>query len=155
MSLNKSPMDQKDKKTLRLLIFRRTFSYLGIELVLSAIVGGLYQDTLHFVWALCAAGAILIAMGWFEYLRATNSLPFFKGKRAKKPQTPYIWRRDKQNNRHKPAFMQSAEDFEDDLTPYTTADAEILSEKLRCRAVIISRIAAGVLALIASFCIPQ
>ncbi len=155
MSWNKSPMEQKDKKTFRLLIFRRTFSYLGIGLVVSAIVGGLYQDTLHFIWALCAAGAIFIAMGWFEYLRATDSLPILKRKRTKPPKAPYIWRRDKQNKHHKPAFMQSAEDFEDDLTPYTTADAEILSEKLRSRAVIISRIAAGVLALIASFCIPQ
>ena len=155
MSWNKSPLDPKDKKTFRLLIFRRAFSYLGIELVISAIVGGLYQDTLHFIWALCAAGAILIAMGWFEYLRVTDSLPLFKKKATKKPQAPYIWRRDKQKKQVRPAFMQSSEDFEDDLTPYTTADMEILGEALRSRAIIISRIAAGVLALIASFCIPQ
>lgn len=155
MSWNKSPLDPKDKKILRLLIFKRTFSYLGIALVASAVVGGLYKDTLHFIWALCAAGAILIAMGWFEYLRATDSLPLFKKKATKKPQAPYIWRRDKQKKQARPAFMQSAEDFEDDLTPYTTADAELLSQSLRSRAVIISRVAAGVLALIASFCIPQ
>ena len=76
-----------------------------------------------------------------------------KKKATKKPQAPYIWRRDKQKKQARPAFMQSSEDFEDDLTPYPTADMEILSEALRSRAIIISRIAAGVLALIASFCI--
>ena len=34
----------KEKKTMRLILFRRTFSYLGTGLVCSALVGGLYGD---------------------------------------------------------------------------------------------------------------
>ena len=52
-----------EAKTYRLVLFRRTFSYFGTGLVISAIVGGLYRDRMHFIWALCAVGAILIAFG--------------------------------------------------------------------------------------------
>lgn len=145
----------REVKTYRLVLFRRTFSCFGTGLVISAIVGGLYRDRMHFIWALCAAGAILVALGWFEYLKLTDSLPFFHNHKPKKIKTPYPWRKDKEIKRHKPAFMQKSEDFEDDLTPEITADIEIFNEKRRSYALIISRIAAGVLLLIASFVIPQ
>ena len=148
-------LTEQDKKTLRLILFRRTFSYLGTGLVCSAVVGGLYGDRLHFIWALCAAGAIFIAFGWIEYLKMTDSLPFFHKTKRKKAKTPYIWRNDKQQKRHKPAFMQNAEDFEDDLTPETTADMEQLSKKQRSAALIVSRIAAGLLLIIISLVIEQ
>ncbi len=154
----RSPDDKltpDEEKTYRLVLFRRTFSYFGTGLVLSAIVGGIYRDRMHFVWALCAIGAILIAFGWFEYLKMTNSLPFYRKSKQKKIKTPYAWRKDKEIKRHKPAFMQKGEDFEDDLTPQTTADIEIFNEKRRSAALIISRVAAGILLLIASFVIPQ
>ena len=64
-------------------------------------------------------------------------------------------RKEKETKHHKPAFMQKSEDFEDDLTPEVTADIEIFSEKRRSYALIISRVAAGILLLIASFVIPQ
>lgn len=144
-----------EAKTYRLVLFRRTFSCFGTGLVLSAIVGGVYRDKMHFIWALCAIGAILVALGWFEYLKMTDSLPFFHNSKKKKIKTPYAWRKDKEIKRHKPAFMQKGEDFEDDLTPQTTADVEIFSEKRRSFALIISRVAAGILLLIASFVIPQ
>lgn len=144
-----------EAKTYRLVLFRRTFSYVGTGLVLSAIVGGLYDDRLHFIWALCAVGAILIAFGWFEYLKMTDSLPFFRKSKAKKAKVPYALRKEKEAKRHKPAFMQKSEDFEDDLTPQTTADVEIFSERRRSYALIISRVAAGILLLITSFVIPQ
>lgn len=144
-----------EAKTYRLVLFRRTFSCFGTGLVISAIVGGIYRDRMHFIWALCAAGAILIACGWFEYLKMTDSLPFFHNRKQKKIKTPYAWRKEKDTQRHKPAFMQKSEDFEDDLTPEVTADIEIFSEKRRSYALIISRIAAGVLLLVASFIIPQ
>ena len=59
-------------------------SYFGTGLVISAIVGGLYRDRMHFIWALCAVGAILVAFGWFEYLKMTDSLPFFHKSKPKK-----------------------------------------------------------------------
>lgn len=148
-------MTPEEAKKYRLVLFRRTFSYLGTGLVLSAIVGGLYRDRMHFIWALCAIGAIFIAFGWFEYLKLTDSLPFFHKSKPRKTKTPYVWRKEKESKRHKPAFMQNSEDFEDDLTPQTTADIEIFSEKRRSFALIISRVAAGILLLIASFVIPQ
>lgn len=155
-STQKEPLlTEQDKKTLRLIFFRRTFSYLGTGLVCSAVVGGLYRDRLHFIWALCAAGAIFIALGWFEYLKMTDSLPFFHKSKRKKIKTPYIWRKDKQQKRHKPAFMQNAEDFEDDLTPETTPDMELLSQKRRSAVLVISRMAAGLLLIVISFVIPQ
>ena len=148
-------LSPKDKKVFRLVLFRRMCGYLGTGLVISAILGGLYQDRLHFVWGLCAAGAVLLAMGWWEYLRVTDSLPFRRQKKAKKPAVPFILRKDKEKKRYKPAFLQNAEDFEDDLTPYTTADMEILSEKSRSSVLITARVAAGVLLFILSFVIPQ
>ena len=154
----RSPDDRltpQEAKTYRLVLFRRTFSYFGTGLVISAIVGGLYRDRMHFIWALCAIGAILIAFGWFEYLKLTDSLPFFRKSKDKKIKTPYAWRKEKEVKRHKPAFMQKGEDFEDDLTPQTIADIEIFSKKRRSFALIFSRIAAGILLLIVSFVIPQ
>jgi len=148
-------LSPQDKKTFRLVLFRHMCGYLGTGLVISAILGGLYQDRLHFVWGLCAAGAVLLAMGWWEYLRVTDSLPFRQQKKAKKPAVPFILRKDKEKKRYKPAFLQNAEDFEDDLTPYTTADMEILSEKNRSSVLITARVAAGVLLFILSFVIPQ
>ena len=144
-----------EAKTYRLVLFRRTFSYFGTGLVISAIVGGLYRDRMHFIWALCAVCAILVAFGWFEYLKLTDSLPFFHKSKPKKVKTPYSLRKEKETKHHKPAFMQKSEDFEDDLTPEVTADIEIFSEKRRSYALIISRVAAGILLLIASFVIPQ
>lgn len=152
---NRPPLSERERRAYRLILLRRTFGYLGAGLVCSAVVGGLYRDRLHFVWGLCAAGAIIVAMGWFEYLRMTNSLPFFKKAKQKKTKTPYAWRRDKQSGGHKPAFMQRAEDFEDDLTPYTTADMELLDERRRSLALIISRVVAGAALLVISFFIPQ
>ena len=152
---SQNDLNERELGIYRRVILRRTFSYLGTGLVISAIVGGLYRDRMHFIWALCAAGSIFIAYGWLEYLKMTDSLPFFHKKKAKRVKTPFIWRNKKQEKRHKPAFMQSAEDFEDDLTPQTVADMEIFSEKLRSLALIISRVAAGILLLILSFLIPS
>ena len=152
---SQNDLNPRDLRIYRRVILRRTFSYLGAGLVISAIVGGLYRDRMHFIWALCAIGAIFLAYGWLEYLKMTNSLPFFHTKKAKNIKTPFIWRNQKQKKWHKPAFMQNSEDFEDDLTAQTIADIEIFSEKRQSVALIISRAAAGILLLIASFVISQ
>ena len=152
---SQNDLNPRDLRIYRRVILRRTFSYLGAGLVISAIVGGLYRDRMHFIWALCAIGAIFLAYGWLEYLKMTDSLPFFHTKKAKNIKTPFIWRNQKQKKWHKPAFMQNSEDFEDDLTAQTIADIEIFSEKRQSVALIISRAAAGILLLITSFVIPQ
>jgi hypothetical protein len=152
---SQNDLNPRDLRIYRRVILRRTFSYLGAGLVISAIVGGLYRDRMHFIWALCAIGSIFLAYGWLEYLKMTDSLPFFHTKKAKNIKTPFIWRNQKQKKWHKPAFMQNSEDFEDDLTAQTIADIEIFSEKRQSVALIISRAAAGILLLIASFVIPQ
>lgn len=150
-----TPMTADEKKKYRLVLLRRTFSYLSVGLVLSAVIGGLYGDRMHFIWALCASGAVLIAMGWWEYLRVTDSLSFIGRKKQKKEEVPYSLRKEKEKKRHKPAFMQRAEDFEDDLTPYTAVDTDLFTEKQLTWSLVISRIAAGVLLFAASFVIPQ
>ena len=152
---SQNDLNPRDLRIYRRVILRRTFSHFGAGLVISAIVGGLYRDRMHFIWALCAIGAIFLAYGWLEYLKMTDSLPFFHTKKAKNIKTPFIWRNQKQKKWHKPAFMQNSEDFEDDLTAQTIADIEIFSEKHQSVALIISRAAAGILLLIASFVIPQ
>jgi len=149
----KTPSAPQEKQVFRLVLIRRMFGYLSTGLVISAILGGLYGDRLHFIWGLCASGAVCIAMGWWEYLRLTDSLPFGRRKKEKKLSVPYILRKEKEKKRHKPAFMQNAEDFEDDLTPYTTADLEVLSEKKRSHALIAARLISGVLLFVLSFVI--
>ena len=152
---SQNDLNQRERGIYRRVILRRTFSYLGAGLVLSAIIGGLYRDRMHFIWALCAVGAIFVAYGWLEYLKMTDSLPLFHNKKSKKIKTPFIWRNQNQSKHHKPAFMQNPEDFEDDLTAQTIADIEIFSQKRQSIALIISRIAAGILLLILSFLIPS
>ena len=152
---NNTPLTNAEKRTYRLILFRRTFSCLGIGLVVSALIGGLYGDRMHFIWALCAVGGILLALGWWEYLKVTETLHFLSRKKEKKQKIPFALRKDKEIRAHKPAFLQKAEAFEDDLTPYTTADEEIFSEKRRRYALVISRMAAGAILLILSFFIPQ
>ena len=144
----KTEFTQEQKRNYRLILFRLLFRYIGIGLVISATLGGLYQDRIHFIYGLCAVGAVLIAMGWWEYLRITDSLPFRPRKKATKPSVPYLLRKDKEKKRYKPSFMQNAEDFEDDLTHCTTADAELLDEKKRAHALILSRMGAGVILFI-------
>jgi hypothetical protein len=84
---SQNDLNPRDLRIYRRVILRRTFSYLGAGLVISAIVGGLYRDRMHFIWALCAIGAIFLAYGWLEYLKMTDSLPFFHTKKAKNIKT--------------------------------------------------------------------
>lgn len=144
-------MDRGDKKKYRLVLFRRMFSYIGTGLVVSALVGGLYSDRLHFIWALCAVGALLIGWGWYEYLKLTGSFAFMGKNKSKKEIVPYMLRKDKTAKMHKPAFMQKAEDFEDDLTPYTTADTDFFTEEQLKKLLIISRVSAGAILFLISF----
>ena len=141
-------MEEREKKHFRRVILRRSMTYLGSGLVGSALVGGLYGDRLHFTWALCAFGGLLLAWAWFTYLAADPSsvLHRWKSWEKKKKQVPYALRRDeKRSHRANPAFLRGNEDFDDDLAAETAVDEEILSEKEKERAVIISRLIAAVL----------
>ena len=104
----------------RLLVYRQTMRRFGVGLALSALVGGLYRERTYFIYALCAAAALTLCAAWFEYMRGSDGKPL----RRPRPDAPYIWRRVKPLRPHKPAFMRDGMDFDDDLTPLTTAREE-------------------------------
>ena len=146
-------MEEREKKNFRRVILRRTMTYLGIGLVGSAIVGGLYGDRLHFTWALCAFGGLFLAWGWFTYLAAdpTSVLHRYKAAKKKENKVPYALRGKKTKSRRKnPAFLRGNEDFDDDLAAETAVDEEMLGEKEREKAIIVSRLAAGILLFLVS-----
>lgn len=147
-------MDDAQRKRYIRLIYSRAFRYLGAALVLCAIIGGLYGDRLHFVFALCAFGAVFLCWGWFTHLKRTGFKLVGFGERAKeKKKTPYILRRDKHKNLHKPAFMMTNADFDDDLVNATACNEEEFSEERVTAARMYARIACGAMLLIISFVI--
>ena len=149
----KKNMEEQEKKHFRRVILRRTMSYTGIGLVTAALVGGLYGDRLHFTWALCAAGGLFLAWGWFTYLASDPSsvLSRWKMKRKNKTEVPYALRRgEAKKHPAKPAFLRGNEDFDDDLAARTAVDWEILSGKEKTKALIASRIAAAALLFLIS-----
>ena len=152
-------MEKRDKSLFRRILLRRTAKYTGAGLVAGALVGGLYGDRMHFIWALCAAGALFIAWGWFSYLAAdptspVHRMPCRRGKGGwpgKRNRVPYALRKDKKTHQAKPAFLRGNEDFDDDLVSATAVDEERLSDKERAKLAVLARAAAGALLLILSF----
>lgn len=113
------------------LIYRRVFEKMSFYLVLSAILGGLYKDRLHFIYGLSFFGALCILLGWGEYLRSIGvRLPNLT-LRHQKRKIPYALRRFKIPKYHKPSFMMDFNDFDDDLTPMT-AVSEAQFTRLQC-----------------------
>ena len=146
-------MSPQEKKRYLRLIYARTFRMLSIGLVISAIVGGLYGDTMYTVWAMCAVGSILICWGWFLYLQLEGMRIFGFGQKAAKTAVPYIHRRFKNKRPHRPAFRKDSADFDDDLTAATAVDESGFSERAAEMARIWARVAAGVLLFVISFLI--
>ena len=144
-------MSQEEKKKYLRLIYAQTFRLLGICLVICALVGGLYGSTMYTVWAMCAAGSVVICWGWFSYLQCRGMRIFGFKQKEQQPSVPYIHRRFKQKRPHRPAFQKDAADFDDDLTAATAVDAENFSEDAVSMARIWSRVAAGVLLYLISF----
>lgn len=146
-------MTREERKRYLRLIYARSFRLLSIGLVISAIVGGLYGNTMYTVWAMCAVGSILICWGWFLYLRLDGTGIFAFLPKGAKPKVPYIHRRFKDKRPHRPAFRKDSMDFDDDLTSATAVDSEAFSEHAAEMARIWARAAAGVLLFLISFLI--
>ena len=144
-------MDAALRKHYIRLIYSRTFRYLAAALVVCAIIGGIYGDSLHFVYALCAAGAVLLGWGWFSYLRLTGMRLFGFSPNREKKRVPYIHRRDKTKPPHQPAAFRDGQAFDDDLTGATAVDEEAFNEKQIGIARIIAKLICGVLLIILSF----
>ena len=144
-------MSQEEKKKYLRLVYAQTFRLFGICLVISAIVGGIYGSTMYTVWALCAAGSVVMCWGWFSYLQLKGMRLFGFKPKAQKAAVPYIHRRFKEKRPHRPAFQKDATDFDDDLTSQTVVDEEAFSENTAKMARVWARVAAGVLMYLVSF----
>ena len=89
-------MEEALKKRYIRLIYAGAFRYLGIVLVLCAIISALYRSRMYFVFALCAGGGFFISWGWFTYLALTGMKVYGFGKLPKqKKKVPYMYRKDK------------------------------------------------------------
>ena len=144
-------MSREEKKKYLRLVYAQAFRLFGICLVISAIVGGIYGSTMYTVWALCAAGSVVMCWGWFSYLQLKGMRLFGFKPKAQKAAVPYIHRRFKEKRPHRPAFQKDSADFDDDLTAATAVDAENFSEEAVKMAGILSKAAAGVLLYLVSF----
>ncbi|MBO4297618.1 MAG: hypothetical protein IKS52_12765 [Clostridia bacterium] len=130
----------------RLLVFRRAMTHVSAALVICALIAGLYRSRAHFMFACCAAGTLLLAGGWITYCRWRDGrLPEERAAGA-----PYILRRDKRRRPHRPAFLMDSADFDDDLTPFTTAAEEDFPIEALVRARIAAQALAGAVMLAVS-----
>ncbi len=111
----------------RLLVFHRAMVHLSVALVLCALIAGSYGQRVYFTFAASAAGTLLFAWAWREYCAWLDGKPL---KRA--GGVPYFLRRDKTKRLHRPAFLMNHQDFDDDLTPYTSFGADAFSD-VQCR----------------------
>jgi len=147
-------MQEKEKKAFFRLMYRQTFGYLGTLLVLSLLAGTLLGGGIYRVNALCAAGFVMIAWAWFHYLSMTGMNPFGRGKKRPRRKVPYLYRRFKEQKRHRPAFRMNSEDFDDDLTSATVVSPEQLTENQAQAAQALAKALCGVLLVIISFLVP-
>lgn len=141
------------KRYLRL-IYQRTFRYLGAALVIALLTGTLLGGGIFMVSALCAAGFVLIAWGWFTYLKLSGQNPFGCLQRKKAPKVPWLHRRFKEERAHRPSFRMDSADFDDDLTSATMVSKEDFTEKQQLAAEAIARSVCGALLVVFSFFIP-
>lgn len=147
-------MHLEEKKKYIRLIYHSTFRYMGICLILSGVVGGLYKTQIHLLWTIATSGIVMISMGWFGYLHMTTGFRFlFKWNKIQKPRAPYIHQRFKTKKIHVPSFLKDATYFDDDLTDSTIIDDERFTVKQRSIAEVISRITCGIILIILSFLI--
>jgi hypothetical protein len=144
-------MSPEEKKRYLRLIYAKTFRLLGIGLVISALVGGLYGSAMYAVWAMCAVGSLMVLWGWFSYLKLDGMRLFGFRAENRKTRVPYILRRFKEKRPHRPAFQKDSADFDDDLTSATAVDEEAFSERASAMARVWARVAAGVLLFLVSF----
>ena len=146
-------MDKALKKRYMRLIYAGAFRYLGIVLVLCAIIGALYRSRMYFVFALCAGGGFFLAWGWFTYLAISGlKVPGFGKLPGEKKKVPYMYRKDKDAHK-KPAFLMSSEDFDDDLNDKVSLSGDDFTEAQLKKVRMWSRLGCGVLLFLISFVI--
>lgn len=139
------------KAKLRRIRLKKTASLLSVSLVISAVIGGLYQDRLHFVYALSAVGSVLLLAAWLSYLRMTGSFPWLPKRTPKK--APFFLRNHQEKTLRKPVFMQNSEDFDDDLNQATSIDEDDLTEKERFKNRIFACAVSGAILMLLSLVI--
>ena len=130
----------------RLLVFRKVMAQVSAALVICALIAGLYRQRVYFVFACCAAGTMLLAAAWFIHCRWRDGKPLRRRARG----VPSMLRPDKPRRAHRPAFLMNSEDFDDDLTPCTTAADEDFSEAACAQAQVAARVIAGIVMLVLS-----
>ncbi|MBR6766359.1 MAG: hypothetical protein IKM02_00240 [Clostridia bacterium] len=148
-------MQNSERKKYVRLIYRQTFRYLGVMLVVALLLGALLGGGIFMVHAVCALGFVMIAWGWFTYLKMTGMRPFGRNPGKKKARIPYIHRRFKEKKPHRPTFRMDSADFDDDLTSATMVSEEMFSEKQIDAARGVSRAISGAIMVILSFFIPM
>ena len=131
----------------RLLVFREAMAALSAALVLCALIWGAYRSRVYFTFAAAAAGVLLIARAWIAFCRWKDG----RAGGVQKIRVPYMLRGRKPVRRHKPAFLMTGEDFDDDLTPFTVAGEGDLGEDQARRAKVFSGLLAGLLMILISF----
>ena len=146
-------MDGQTKNAYFRMVYARALRYLGGALVLAAVVGGLYQSRLYFVFACCAFGFSFLCWAWFSYMRQTGLRVFGFRPEGQAAKTPYVHRKDKEQRPHRPSFAMDNMDFDDDLVRATTLDEELFDERRRGRARALARAACGVLLILVSFAV--
>lgn len=146
---------QKDerRKYIRL-IYRQTFRYAGVLLVIALLLGALLGGGVFMVNAVCALGFVSLAWGWFTYLNMTGMNPLAWLAPKKKAKIPFIHRRFKEKRWHKPSFRMDSADFDDDLTAATSVSEDMFTEKQAQAARAIARALCGALMVALSFLIP-
>ena len=143
-----------DRKRYARLIYRRTFRHLSAALVTALLTGTLLGGGIYLVSALCAAGFVLIAWGWFTYLKCAGQMPFGRMQTQKAPKVPWLHRRFKEQKPHRPSFRMDSADFDDDLTSATMVNAEDFTEKQQLASAAAARLLSGALLVVFSFFIP-
>ncbi len=148
-------MQKEERKKYIRFIYKTTFAYLGIALVIALLLGVLLGGGFYTVSAVCALGFVMICWGWFTYLKMTGMRPFGKNPNKKKAKIPYFHRRFKKKKPHRPSFRMDSEDFDDDLTSKTNTTAEEFTEKQADAALSVARAVCGIIMVIISFFIPM
>ena len=143
-----------DRKRYIRLIYQRTFRHLGAALVIALLAGALLGGGFYTMSALCAAGFVLIAWGWFTHLKLIGMQPFGRLQKRKAPKVPWLHRRFKEQRTHRPSFAMDSADFDDDLTSATMVSKEDFTSNQQLTAEAIARMVCGALLVLFSFFIP-
>lgn len=139
--------ENEKKGKWRLLVFRRTMAMLSVNLVLSALVAGVYGSRIYFAFAACASGILLLGRAWKSQCCLADGRQY----KRTPARVPFILRGAGARPVRKPAFLMGSADFDDDLTPFTVAGEEDYSDEACWKAKSLSCLLCGMLMLLLSF----